>query len=492
MIIILSASDKNLALAGQDVVRLFYPDSKISVRPTAGYHLKLTVSASRVSAELTGRAELEIKGACLDEEVSTGKIPAPGDEPNQQKRLVRLALFRLLSRYTGISPGPWGILTGIRPTKIVHRLLDQAWDRQEIAGYLTGDYELSPEKANLLIDLALRQRPWLPTGEQAAGTVSVYVGIPFCPTRCAYCSFPAYPVNKYGGLLEPFLLALKKEIAGLGQALADLGKKVQTIYLGGGTPTVLDPERLAAVLELIKETLVSAETVEITLEAGRPDTLTEEKLRIALASGVTRLSINPQTMNRHTLSVIGRHHTPEEVVEAVKTARRLGYRNINMDLIAGLPGENIGDIRNTLREIRKLKPRNLTVHTLAIKRASRIKEARADFNLPARQVVEQMLAMIAREAGEMGMHPYYLYRQKNMVGPLENVGYTQPGYDCIYNIQMIEERQTIIGLGGGAGSKFVEPGTWTLTSRYNPKDPATYCRRIDELIARKVLALKGN
>lgn len=484
--IVLLSPEKELAAAGQDVVRLFYRNSRIFFQPVDGYDIVLTVSASREGRFLTGKARLKTRTTSLEEEVPVEKTVFTEDTGNEKKRLIRLALYRLLINFTETPPRPWGILTGIRPTKIVHRLLDLAWGKPEIIDYLTANYALAADKADLLTGIAAEQRPFLLNKEQAENTISVYIGIPFCPTRCAYCSFPSYPVDRAGRFLEPFLEALKLEIKGLGQAVESLGRKARTIYIGGGTPTVLNSGQLSSVLESVRTNLFSDETVEITLEAGRPDTVTAEKLSAALEYGVTRLSINPQSMNTHTLSLIGRCHTPEDIFRSMEKARQTGFKNINMDMIIGLPGEGCRDIKHTLQEIGKMRPENLTVHTLAVKRASRIKEAKEYFNLPPREEVEKMLEITAAAALKMGMKPYYLYRQKNMVGPLENIGYAQPGTECIYNIQIIEERQTIVGLGGGAGSKFVEPGTWYLTSRYNPKDPETYIRKVDELVRQKV------
>lgn len=491
MQIVISSCEKDLAASGQDVVRQFYPDAMISLQPSGEADILVEVSATRKGRELTGAAQMKTKTDRLYEKVSTDTIPVPGDDRNHQKRLVKLAVFRLLCRYTGTAPGPWGILTGIRPTKIVHRLLDLGWEDSLIREYLAANYDMAAAKISLLIDIALRQRAVLLSEKQARQMVSVYIGIPFCPTRCAYCSFPAYPAAGHGGLVEPFLQALHKEIITVGKAMSELGIGVQTIYLGGGTPTVLDREQLENLLRIVREYLISGDTIEFTLEAGRPDTITRDKLKVAREYGVTRLTVNPQSMNRGTLEKIGRCHSPDDIVSSFELARELGYVNINMDLIAGLPGEKAEDVVYSLEQVAKLGPENLTVHTLAVKRASRIKETRAHFDLPAGEEVEQMLKAAAAAAKSMGMHPYYLYRQKKMVGPLENVGYARPGWDCVYNIQIIEERQTIIGLGGGAGSKFVEPGTWYLTSLYNPKDPEAYIARQEELAWRKIKNLRG-
>lgn len=492
MLIALLSAEKDLALTTQDVVRLFFPDSEIVMEDRTGCDLSITVSTVQTGATLIGEAILTAGGTRIAEQADTDTVPIIGDERNQQKRLVKLAVFRGLNRYTGKQPGPWGILTGIRPNKIVHRLLDLDWERANILDYLVTGYDMNPDKAAMLLEIAARQRKYLLSPEQAGQIISIYIGIPFCPSRCAYCSFPSCSVEGRGAqLVRPFVQALKKEIAEIGNFLKASGKKVQTIYIGGGTPTVLDCSKLGEVLHSIREHLVDEKTGEITLEAGRPDTLSKEKLKTAMQSGVSRLSINPQSMNFNTLRKIGRNHTPQQIVEAVEMARETGFDNINMDVIIGLPDEQPVDVEHTLKEIGRLSPENLTVHTMAVKRASKIKEAGDEFELPGSDAVSRMLEIAAEAAVEMKMHPYYLYRQKRMVGQLENVGYAKAGYDCIYNIQMIEERQTILGLGGGAGSKFVDPDTWYLTSQYNPKDPQSYIERIDELIAKKVSILKG-
>ncbi|MHB1125448.1 MAG: coproporphyrinogen dehydrogenase HemZ [Bacillota bacterium] len=414
---------------------------------------------------------------------------AVGEEPiplaNDKKRAARLAVYRVLVHAEERAPSPWGILTGIRPGKIVHRLLDRGIDAEAACLALEKSYAISGDKSRLLVETAMVQRPYLLPPERACRLVSVYIGIPFCPTRCIYCSFPAYSLSGHRAYLAPFLAALSHEIVEVGSALRDGGWQVQTIYLGGGTPTSLETEQLYSLLSKINEWLISKETIELTVEAGRPDTISREKLKVCKEAGVNRLSINPQTMRGETLAAIGRAHTPDDIRRAMVEAREYGFPVINMDLIIGLPGEGLEDVHRTLTEVAALNPDNLTVHTLALKKASKLYQETETSLLSTESVVEAM-QIAGREARAMGMRPYYLYRQKKILGNLENTGYSLPGKECLYNIQMIEERQTIIGLGVGAGSKYINPFTGYLYGEYNPKDLKTYIERSTELTRYKI------
>ena len=494
MKIVLDGAGTDLARVCRDITALFFPDAEIAEpggSPEAT-DLHMVLSGERLRGMLNGKAALYDAGGRADIQITAEKPQPVYDEKSHIKRLVTLSAYRAMAEYTG-KKLPWGILTGIRPTKVVHRLLDDGWPEERIRRHLVEDYELAADKAELLLAVARRHRKYLPGADAVGRLISLYIGIPFCPTRCAYCSFPAFALDRWGYLTEKFLAALLKEIAVTGEKAAELGLKCQTIYIGGGTPTSLDVGQLERLLAAVMKYFVSTGAVEFTLEAGRPDTISPEKMAVAKQYGVNRVSVNPQSMNPGTLQVIGRQHAPEEIADAVEVVRAAGFDFINMDVIAGLPGETPKDFDHTLKTISGLNPENLTVHTLAVKRASGINEHREQYRLPGADEVRVMLEMAVRAAAEMDMQPYYLYRQKHMVGPLENVGYARAGYDCIYNVQMIEERQTILALGAGAGSKFVCPADWTLESLYNPKDPISYIENIDELIARKVGRLKeGN
>lgn len=446
----------------------------------------------------------------------------PGDESvNVRRRLIRRATLQVLEEITGQSAGPWGILTGIRPTKIVHRRLDQDWGAEQVADELCRDYWLEPTKAKLLVQVAQRQRPFLLSRAAASRLVSVYIGIPFCPTRCLYCSFPSYPLPRNGQIVGAFLQALLQEIQRVGVELQHQGIGVQSIYVGGGTPTSLTADQLRQLLFALRENLPFsrikqlqatktnlgdiyrknevtatvepplAKIGEFTVEAGRPDTLDRSRLAAMQEAGVNRLSINPQTMQDKTLRLIGRPHSAADTEHAFELARQFGFSFINMDVILGLPGETSGDVAVTLEKIGQLGPENLSVHTLAIKRASRLNEQREQWVLPGVAEVEAMVQISQAAAVSQGMEPYYLYRQKHILGNLENVGYCRPGWESVYNIQVMEERQTIIGLGGGAGSKWLNPADWTLTNTYNSKDPLDYIQRIDEIIRKKIDRIQG-
>ena len=312
---------------------------------------------------------------------------------------------------------------------------------------------------------------------------SLYVGIPFCPTTCLYCSFTSYPIEKWRGRTGLYLEALFKELEYTARKME--GRPLDTVYFGGGTPTSLPAEDLEALLSRLEQLFDLSRVLEFTVEAGRPDSITRDKLKVLGDHGITRISINPQTMNQKTLDLIGRHHTVEMVKERFYMARELGFDNINMDLIMGLPEENMDDVRRTLEEVRALGPDSLTVHSLAIKRAARLNMFREEYGGLKIQNTPEMIELSAACAREMGMEPYYLYRQKNMAGNFENVGYSLPGKACIYNILIMEEMQTIAACGAGTTTKVVFPSENRRERCENVKEVEQYISRLDEMIQRK-------
>ena len=343
-------------------------------------------------------------------------------------------------------------------------------------------YLASDEKIDLSIEIAAREKKLLEPLDYERG-YSLYVGIPFCPTTCLYCSFTSYPIEKWRGRTGLYLEALFKELEYTARKME--GRPLDTVYFGGGTPTSLPAEDLEALLSRLEQLFDLSRVLEFTVEAGRPDSITPDKLKVLRDHGITRISINPQTMNQKTLDLIGRHHTVEMVKERFYMARELGFDNINMDLIMGLPEENMDDVQRTLEEVRALGPDSLTVHSLAIKRAARLNMFREEYGGLKIQNTPEMIELSAACAREMGMEPYYLYRQKNMAGNFENVGYSLPGKACIYNILIMEEMQTIAACGAGTTTKVVFPSENRRERCENVKEVEQYISRIDEMIQRK-------
>ena len=397
------------------------------------------------------------------------------------KNVVKKMFYQMLMERTGARL-PWGSLTGIRPTKIALTRLEEGWSGDDIRSFMKETYMASDEKINLSVEIAAREKKLLEPLDYERG-YSLYVGIPFCPTTCLYCSFTSYPISKWTGRTGLYLEALFKELEYTAGKMK--GRPLDTIYFGGGTPTSLPAEDIHAILCKLEDLFDTAHALEFTVEAGRPDSITEEKLQVLRDHGITRISINPQTMNQKTLDLIGRRHTVEMVKERFWMAREMGFDNINMDLIMGLPEEDMDDVRHTLHEVKKLAPDSLTVHSLAIKRAARLNMFKEQYGDLKISNTPEMIDLSAACAREMGMEPYYLYRQKNMAGNFENVGYSLPGKACIYNILIMEEMQTIAACGAGTTTKVVFPSENRRERCENVKEVEQYISRIDEMIGRK-------
>ena len=400
--------------------------------------------------------------------------------PADYKRVFGRFLYNALREETGISL-PWGNLTGIRPTKIAMTMLDEGKSEQDVAFYLMNEHFVSDEKAALGIEIAKREREILKTLHYEEG-YSLYIGIPFCPTTCLYCSFTSYPISAWKNRVGDYLTALEKEMDAVAQIYRD--KMLDTVYIGGGTPTSLSAEELDRLLTKLKGTFDFSTVQEFTVEAGRADSITDEKLKVMRRHGVTRISVNPQTMKQETLNLIGRQHTVEQVADAFHTARKVGFDNINMDIILGLPGETKEDVAATIEAIQVLAPDSLTVHSLAVKRASKLNQWIEENGITAYNNTEETMRIAEKGARDMLMVPYYLYRQKNMSGNFENVGYCAEGKHGIYNILIMEEVQTIVALGAGSISKRVYPDG-RIERCENVKDVSQYIERIGEMIERK-------
>ncbi len=398
------------------------------------------------------------------------------------KRKMKRALYELMAKY--YEPmSKWGILVGIRPVKIVHELMDQGLSASEIRIQLSEMYLISEEKIDLLLEIAQKERPYLFPIE--SDKISIYICIPFCPTRCLYCSFPSNSLEKKAKLVPVYLEKLLEEIRFTFNLIHEKGQVIDCIYIGGGTPTSLDAVQMEVLLQTICEATDLSLVKEFTVEAGRPDTIDETKLKVLKEYGVDRICINPQTMNDKTLKLIGRDHKVSDIQEVMKMAKNMGFRSINMDLIMGLPEEDMASASVTIEETLKLDPENITIHTLAIKRASRLHESIENFELSHDDTVESMMNVSEVSLRANGYAPYYMYRQKNMIGHLENVGYAKIGYESLYNMRIMEERHTIIALGAGAVSKICFPNENRFERVANFKGVEDYITRFDEVLVKK-------
>ena len=399
----------------------------------------------------------------------------------QYKNILKRVLYRTLKGYTG-EELPWGSLTGIRPTKIACDAIEEGVLEEDIRRFYKEEYLCSDKKTDISLSIAKKENKLLAACDYKNG-YSIYIGIPFCPTTCLYCSFTSYPIGTYKKKVDEYLRALFKEIDYISTAMPQ--KKLTTVYIGGGTPTALSAEALERLIDHLNEKLPMDKVLEFTVEAGRPDSITRDKLRVMKRLGVKRMSINPQTMVDRTLKFIGRMHTADQVREAFALARDEGMDDINMDLIIGLPGENAEDTKYTLSEIEKLDPDDLTVHALAIKRAARLKLHLNELQGMLPTDTLKMQELTYDYAISHGYEPYYLYRQKNIAENLENTGYARPGKEGLYNILMMEEKHPVIGLGAGSSCKFVFKDGKRIERTENVKFVMDYIERIDEMIERK-------
>ena len=494
------------------------PVNKKSLKPKDAEKQNRILTEEGISDPSLFRLSLDLRGT---------KLSFIGNR-TKDKSTVKAYLYKILQKKCGRSL-PWGDLTGIRPVSLAGKLLKELKNesmqtkQEEIRFYqaLKDEYCLEGEKAELLRFLALRERDILQKAEERSGVkikdgFSIYIHIPFCPSKCAYCSFLSSPIGPFSDRISDYLEKVSEE---LDFALYEMGerrgKTLQSIYIGGGTPTALPEKELEDLLVLVEQKLLSspyAKVLEYTVEAGRPDSLEGDKLALLKAHSVGRISINPQTFRQETLDLIGRKHSIESVIERFYEARELGFDNINMDLILGLPSERLSDVEESLLKIRELVPESLTVHSLAVKRAAKLKteenkyrgayQAGAsseefplerDFSLSyipswkkreSRSEMEWMMLSAMQTAEELSLYPYYLYRQKNMAGNLENIGFSKEGKECLYNIFMMEEKHTVFGVGAGSSSKILF-GNGRLERVDNGKDFRSYMEHFTEYQEKK-------
>lgn len=476
-----------------EILTLYYPGEKLSLCeyedmvPENSMLIKsiLNTGYSTVSADISLFKVVNGEHMLLGNESA---VHAAGSNIKKSgKHVVKLSLFKLLGRLTGISI-PWGILVGIRPSKIVNALKSENMDDVRIEQILKNEYLIREDKAKLVLKVSENSYSMINHNTKA---VSVYIDIPFCPSVCLYCSFASYALSKYSQYLDEYIHALDYEMNALGTFIKR-HFALDTIYVGGGTPTSLPDEVFFKLMNSITSHFDVASANEFTVEAGRPDTINKYKLNVIKSSGTGRISINPQSMNDDTLKRIGRSHSTGDIVEKFELSRKCGFNNINMDIILGLPGEKIMQVQNTINKITGLSPENITVHTLAVKRASQLKEKLINSDpVPIVDMAEinNIMNYVQDNLTKNGYLPYYMYRQKMTAGNLENVGYCKPGYECLYNIQMIEEKETIIGIGADAVSKFVFHDEDRIERIANNKNIHEYMKSIEINVKNKIEAL---
>lgn len=425
----------------------------------------------------------------VEDSLKYSDLPRP-----EAKNVIKRLVYNELSKRTGRSL-PWGTLTGIRPTKLYLKGQKNKQSPDEIHSYMANEYLISPEKSTVAYEIAKREYTILDEMDifrKNNDSYSLYIGIPFCPSICLYCSFSSYPLGIYKNKVDDYLTALKKEIDYVAKDFSH--RRLDTIYIGGGTPTSLTAEQLEVLISYVEEKLNLTDLKEWTIEAGRADSISLDKLKTIKShwNGDIRISINPQTMRDETLRLIGRAHDAAAVQDAFHMAKSVGINTINMDMIVGLPGEDENDVAYTLDCIKELLPDNLTVHSLAVKRASRLAEMMENYSKLGFVSTQRIMEMVRDAAADMGMSPYYLYRQKDIAGNLENIGYSTPGKEGLYNMLIMEEVTDIVAIGAGAACKHLvrdENGTILEGAKVarceNVKDVDLYISRIDEMIRRK-------
>lgn len=452
----------------EKLVRIFMPDTKIQVIYDENEEYNLLTSLTTeimVTANFENFSKTLIAPLCDDNEMQMGRM-----------------VYALLSEYMGFSP-KWGVLTGVRPSKLLINT-EKQMGREATREYFKNDLLVTDEKYNLARTVADYEERIISTSKP--DSFSLYVSIPFCPSRCSYCSFVSHSVQneKAKSLLPTYVDLLTKELIETAEIAKNIGVRLESIYIGGGTPTTLSAEQLHTVIKTIENNFNMTTCREFTVEAGRPDTITEEKLRVIKNSSVDRISINPQTFNNSVLEAVGRKHTAEDTIKIFELARKIGFNNINMDLIAGLPTDTVEGFKYSLDTAINLNPENITVHTLAVKRASGIGQNTPELAVQSANNASQMLDYTYKRLSE-NYHPYYMYRQSKSAGALENVGWAKNNTECIYNIFMMEECHTILACGAGAVTKLKDPDSNVIERIFNFKYPYEYNDRLHELFDRK-------
>lgn len=457
----------------ENLTRVFFPNDKITVLPCncvdnmKSPFLYTAVTENRIEARF-----------CIGE--FDKNLSCEYTAENTELELMTL-VFKLYTEYSGYTP-VWGLLTGVRPIKLMRRLKEEM-SEEKAKEYFLDKLFVSKEKTELACETEKNERKILELSKR--NSFSLYISIPFCPSRCSYCSFVSQSVEKAKHLVDIYLELLVKELKETAGIVSRLGLNLETVYVGGGTPTTLSAEQLKILLDTVNSSFDTSNCREFTVEAGRPDTITEDKLMAILNGGADRISVNPQTLNDSVLETIGRRHTAAQAIEAFKLARAAGVSHINMDLIAGLPGDTLESYKNTLDGICNLGPESVTVHTLSMKKSSGLTSQGKQILKQEGLIAAEMLQYTKDKLSSLGYNPYYLYRQSRMVGNLENVGWAKKGFESSYNVFVMDETHTILGSGAGAVTKLKEYGTDRLERIFNFKYPYEYNTRFDEILERK-------
>ncbi len=467
----------------ESLANMFFHENKVQVvyEKQIGeedflYTFQSALPDGRISFTVSSKIDGKLREQTLQ------KAPA-GKEIDRfcEYHLCRM-LYLQLAEATGISLA-WGMLTGVRPVRLIYRYRERGMNDAQIRSHLNEDYFVSQEKIDLLLETANNEKPILDLSRLES--FSLYLSIPFCPSRCNYCSFVSHSIERAKKLVPEYVALLIREIAYVAPLVKSLGLRLETVYFGGGTPTAITAEQLEKILCAVETHFDLSHLREYTVEAGRPDTITPQKMEMLKRKGVTRVSINPQTMNDAVLERIGRRHTAAQTVEAFYLARQAGHKNINMDLIAGLTGDDLQSFCSTIDQIVDLAPENITLHTLSVKRSSRIGQHSKEFYLSEHRRVRDMLSYAGERFREKEYSPYYLYRQKNTIENMENVGYCKPRMEGYYNVYIMDETHSIIALGAGGVSKLRRPGETLLHRIFNYKYPYEYIQRFDTVLSRK-------
>ena len=452
----------------KNLCTIFFPYEKIKMQGSE----EIVITTKKDGSCLTVDAVVYDKRLCKNYKLVSGE-----DEQTAMSAL----LYDVLSDILGFKP-PWGILFGVRPAKLMHRFVEQMGEEKARA-YFINNFLATPEKTNLAIEVMKHENQIISlSGENS---FSLYVSIPFCPTRCSYCSFVSHSIERTKALVSPYVELLCKELKSIAQVAKNLSLRLETVYFGGGTPTTLNSNQLYTILKTIEENFDLSNAREYTVEAGRPDTVTEEKLLTLKSAGVSRISINPQSFNDEVLEAIGRRHTAKQTIDAYNLAVKSGFDNINMDFIAGLPKDNLDSFKNSIDTAVNLGANSVTVHTLALKSGAYMVTKDLTFDLSDRITTSDMVDYSYKKLSSSGYYPYYMYRQSKSLGNLENVGWCKPSKDCLYNVYMMDETHSVFSAGAGAVTRLKAQKSGKIDRIYNFKYPYEYIDRFEEILNRK-------